>query len=485
MLPLRKGLVFRCLNFKFERLFRISNFAVSVCFCLSLSSCGTLWTSKKQYAGMDRLLADGDFSAAAAQIKHNKRTRYQAKDRALYYLDIGMLEHYLGDFKKSNESLETAEQAMEEARVKSVSRAAASVMLNDNALVYSGEDYENIYVNIFKALNYIALNKTDDAFVEIRRIDEKLKVLQDYYWKIAQQYNESKQTDEPFAPKKSRFLDSALGRWLSLFLYRAENNRDDARIDLEKIREAWALQPDIYNFSPPDLTDALKQPAANHVKVSFLGFTGQAPEKRADTLWIHTQENRIFISASEEGRYGGQNLSRVTTFHWPGITAGYTFKFQMPYIEKRKSRVTEVRVKIDGKSGPQFGRIESLENAAKETFEIQKPLIYLKTITRTVVKGIAAEQVRKDAEKKWGESGGLLAGLLAGAAVGVTENADLRISRFFPAEACIAETELRPGKHQIEFEYYGSGGTLLHTDRIGTIDVHKNKPNLVESAYLN
>jgi len=452
---------------------------------LCLSGCGTLWTVKRQYAGVDVMLARGDFAAAAAQIERSKYTHYRSKDRALYWLDLGLLQHYLGEYEASNVSLEKAEQAMDDAFVKSVSRGAASLLLNDNMLTYAGADYENVYVNIFKALNYLALEGFDEAFVEIRRIDEKLKVLESRYWKVAQKYNEARETDEPFRVGKNNFQNSALGRWLSLLLYRAEGKPGDARVDLKKIEAAWALQPDVYNFSPPKLGRALERPAEGTVKVSFLSLTGQAPEKRADTLWIHTEPDQIIVADSREKRYGGQRLAGASVFYWPGVEAGWTLKFQLPRLEKRGSRVRGIGVKINGQRGPLLERIESLENVAEETFQIQAPLIYLKTITRTVAKGIAAAQARSAAEEKWGDSSGPLASLLAGAAIGATENADLRISRFFPAEAYIAEAELPPGVHQIEIEYYGSGGTVLYTDVIGTVEIRDDGLNLIESFYLN
>lgn len=449
---------------------------------LFLSGCETLWTDKSQYSNMDRILAQGNFSAAEAEIQ--KSSSYQPKDRALYNLDLGILQHYLGQHRASNRSLEQAEQAMDAAFTKSITRAATSLLLNDNALEYSGEDYENVYVNVFKALNYLALEQLDSAFVEIRRIDEKLKVLESRHWKVAQKYQDAAEHDEPFRVNRNRFRNSALGRWLSLLIYRAEGRLDEAAIDLKKIAQAKALAPDMYNFRMPDFSSALKPPSDGRVKVPLLGLIGQAPEKRAETLWIHTQPDQIFIVGGREGRVGRQRSGGSTSIHWPGIEPGYTFKFQLPKLVKRGTDVASIRVKIDGRPGPVLLPIESLENAAEATFQVQKPLTYLKTVSRTVTKGIAAAQAQRKAEEKWGELHGLITGLLAGVGVGVTENADLRISRFFPARACVAETELAPGMHRIAFDYLSSGGLLLYRDQ-RTIKVDVGEINLIESVYLN
>ncbi|MFA5689547.1 MAG: hypothetical protein WC959_10435 [Kiritimatiellales bacterium] len=448
------------------------------------SGCGTLWTSRGQYSSVGRMLEEGDFSAAAAQIQRSQHTHYRSKDRVLYLLDLGLLQHYMGEYEKSNASLEEAERLIEEAFTVSISRGAATLLLNDNAQTYRGTDYEDVYINGFKALNYIALDQADNAFIEIRRIDEKLKILEDRHWKIAQKYNTACETDKEFAPAKNHFQNSAFGRWLSLLLYRAENRWDDARIDIEKIRAAWALQPAVYNFSAPEFSSALTPAAGGNVKVSFLSFTGQAPEKRANTLYIHTQADQIFIAGLEDSDYG-KNLAGFASLHWPGIEPGYTFKFQLPYIYKHGSNVRRIVININGKNGWQMQRIESLENVAAETFAVQKPVIYLKTVTRTVVKGIGAAQAQNVVENHWGESHGLIAGLLAGVAVGVTENADLRISRFFPAEAHIAEIELPPGLYQIDVVYYGANGNLLYTDRRNGVEIRRDGLNFIESVYLN
>ena len=449
-----------------------------------LTGCSSLWTMRDQYIGVGRMLENGDFSTAKAQIERSRLRHYPNKDRALYYLDLGLLQHYLGDYRGSIASLEQAEQAMDKAFVTSLARAGASYVLNDNVLEYAGEEYENIYVNVFQALNFLALDDFDSAFVEIRRIDEKLKVLESRYWKVAQKYQEAAEHDEPFTVGKNRFRNSALGRWLSLLIYRAEGRPDEAAIDLRKIDQAKNLAPSIYNFSLPDLSATLKTPAAGKVKVPVLGLIGQAPDKQADTLWIHTQLNQIFIGSSQTYRPRHSVLGGASVIVWPGMEPGYTFKFEMPKIVKRGTKVRSIRLRIDGQPGPSLQQLESLENSAKAAFEIKKNLLYLKTISRAVAKGIAAGQSQRKAESEWGELYGTITGLLAGIGIGVTENADLRISRFFPARACIAEAELTPGSHRIAVEYYADGGLLLHRDE-RTVDIKPEGVNLIESFYLN
>jgi hypothetical protein len=70
-------------------------------------------------------------------------------------------------------------------------------------------------------------------------------------------------------------------------------------------------------------------------------------------------------------------------------------------------------------------------------------------------------------------------------AVDATENADLRISRFFPAKALVGEIEVTPGLHTISVEYYDKNGTLLWADETPPVDLSIYKLPIFESVYLN
>ncbi|MCK4565439.1 MAG: hypothetical protein KAU94_12290, partial [Verrucomicrobia bacterium] len=55
-----------------------------------LTGCASLRTDKSHYAGMDAMLAKANYPAAIAKIEAAKEKSYTYKDRAVYYLDIGM-----------------------------------------------------------------------------------------------------------------------------------------------------------------------------------------------------------------------------------------------------------------------------------------------------------------------------------------------------------------------------------------------------------
>ena len=454
---------------------------------LFLTGCASLRTNKSHYAGMDSLLKKGNYTSAITQIETAKTEKkaYSYKNRVVYYLDMGMLLHWKGDYQQSNEMLEKAERAIEENFTKSVTRAAASFVGNDNLLAYAGEDYEDIYLNVFKALNYFELGKNDEAFVEMRRMNNKLVLLESKYDKMAQELNKAKEANKTFKPGKSTFQECSLGRVLSLLLYRDDFKWDDMRIDQEKIDRGWKLQPKIYSFPKPDFSPLVERLPPKKARLDVFAFSGLAPDKKAATFYIHTEENVIILAGTKEDYLGNQMLSGGNVLYWDEIPAGYHFKFQLPRMRRKGSNVKRVEVQISKQGNYALAELDSLENVAIETFKIKQPMIYLKTIIRAVIKGLAAEQGKEKMTQNMDGLTGFFVRIAADIAVDITENADLRTSRFFPAKAYLREVHLDEGTYEITINYYGKNNQLLYSDKKGIITLKAGKLNLLESAYLN
>ncbi|HAS82406.1 MAG TPA: hypothetical protein DCS43_06970 [Verrucomicrobia bacterium] len=466
----------------------------SVCLLFSLAvlaggGCANVSTSKSHLVGMDDTLARHDLAGAMKRIQKAKTTAYKEKDRILYYLDAGLLCHYNGRWEESNELLTQADQSIEEAYTRSVSRAAASVMLNDNALEYAGEDYENIYLHVFKGVNYLRLGSFDSAFVEVRRINDKLNVLEDKYARIASEYKKSDNTSgstRTFKPGSTRFHNSALARYLSMLMYRAEGRPDDARIDLAKIQEAWQAAPSVYDFPMPPLSTALASSPTAYAKLNVVAFYGRSPDKLAKTLYIHTQPTAITIMTTEQVSAGNTKVNTLDVIPWnigTALPAGSSFKFEIPYMKRRDTRVNRAILYLNGYPVGDLVPIERLDQVALETFKIREPLIFLKTITRVIAKTIIKVKAVEELKKKNDDTGG--AELLLDITMALTENADLRIGQFFPSTAAIREIEVPSGNYRATILYTDKRGTRLHQDELGMIDVRSGQLNLLPSYYLN
>jgi hypothetical protein len=130
-------------------------------------------------------LSQGRYDEAVTALEANSKQLESAQGPIVLALDQGMVFHYARQFDLSNRHLDNAEGLITDAFTKSITEGVATYLVNDNARTYPGEDFEDIYSNVFKSLNYQMLGKTEDAMVEIRRATEKQQVLRDKYEKLS------------------------------------------------------------------------------------------------------------------------------------------------------------------------------------------------------------------------------------------------------------------------------------------------------------
>jgi len=206
-------------------------------FLFLLLACSSMRTKTETDTEITHDLATGNFEQASQRIEQYRQKKvYQVKDRVLYYLNKGLVLHYQKEYSKSNENLDRADFAMEELFTRSVSKALLSAMLNDNALDYSGEVYDDIYVNIFKALNFVGLKDFEGAYVEIKRLNDKLQQMDAKYGEWVDKWNDDDTTGIQIEKKATGFYEDALANYLSYLIFRADGEVDNARISFENIR---------------------------------------------------------------------------------------------------------------------------------------------------------------------------------------------------------------------------------------------------------
>ncbi|MBF9014589.1 MULTISPECIES: hypothetical protein [unclassified Oceanispirochaeta] len=460
--------------------------SISLISVLFISSCASTQTFQQQYVEASESVSRRDFQGASTIIESHKEESYKEKDRVLYFLDVGMLYHYSGEYEKSNAALDNAERGIEELYSKSISKAITSGILNDNALEYAGEDYEDIYLNVFKGLNYIALGDEESAMIEIKRVHIKLNILEDKYRSLIEEYNDSSEAEGQIEALKNRFHNDVLARYLGLLLYRYENSPDSARIERDYIKDAFLSQSHLYDFDIPELPELEND--SEMARLSVLAFSGVSPRKVAETFYLDTVKNGVFItSVSQNEEY----IKSVVGFNFllmPGIGSGYHFKFEYPRMEQMHSKVNRIVLLVDGVPVKELPLIENMERISREIFLIKQPLVIGKSILRTVTKGIVKETGKTAVNDSMSDdAGGMVLGILIGfaadVAVDATENADLRISQYFPAYAHSIDFALPPGEHDVSIEYY-KDSTLIFRDQRGSLNLQSGELNFVESYVL-
>jgi hypothetical protein len=446
--------------------------------CGLLSSCATLRTPQAYYERTDTALRAGNPKAALAQVRAHTPAK---KDRLLHLLDVGLLEHWSGAYEASNRTLTQAEDLFDELRAQSLSELPRRLLINDHAADYTGDEIEELYLHIFKALNYLALEQTDAAWVEVRKLDTKLiRWQRDYetaYQHLPHRPEELPNADHPFH-------ESALARWLGMLLYRHEGRWDDVRIDQQRLQMAFSQQERLYPFAPPDLSE-FRQPIQNtQARLSLIAFHGLRPHKEAKTLTVHTEQNVVMLSQTYPDAVSQRGLTGWETMFWPGVDPGLHFSLALPRLQERPSQVGFVEVVVNGKRKMRLQPLESMQTLTRAAFEQRLPLLYLRTLTRAIGKAVVFEEVEEELTEEMNTGWSALTRIGLGVLLDQTEQADLRAARFFPAETSIGELILPAGKHTIEFSYYSPTGHLIHRDPPRTIELRPHTLHLEQTAYL-
>jgi len=457
--------------------------AINLILCLFLFiACGSVATRKGFYDPIIADLKSDNFNSAIQKIEQAKaKNKYGRKDRFLYYIDAGLAYHFASRFDTSNQKLTQAEDAADELFTKSISRGITSLFLNDNVLEYSGEDYEILYTNLFKALNYANVDDFDGAFVEIKRANEKLNLLEQKYSKVSQKLKESSGDDAEkvkidYSAKKVRFNNDAFARYLSMHVYSAEGKMDDARIDYDLLGQAFREQPHIYDFEIPQV----KYFSQDKAILSIVGLAGLSPVKEALNLRLRTDKDLdlvqiLYTDPKREGSEYG---------HLPiPISEDFYFKFSIPQIIPRSSYIHRIRVFADSTLMGELQLLEDVSKVAQETFEAKKSLIYLRTIARCIFKGLTAHEAKKKADT--GGVGGWLKKAAIDVATDVSENADLRCSRLLPGKIYVGDFEIEPGTYNLTIEFLDEDRNVISTTEIKGYKVLKNGLNLLEAFCLN
>jgi tetratricopeptide (TPR) repeat protein len=437
-----------------------------------LLSCAS---SPGAYRHIDAGVGAGDFDRALAALESGRQEEalYAPGDAILLHLDRGILAHYAGRYGESAADLEMAEELIRAAYTKSISQGIASYILNDNVRDYAGEDYEDLYINVFAALDYYHRGDSQGALVEIRKLTEKLDFLATKYARDAARIEEYARSQVegvtlPAVPPPVNLADSVLARYLSGIFYRGMGLRDDARVDFARLADVWAASRSIYSGPlPEDL--ALSGPPGGEAnaelyippgqaRLNVVGFTGLGPVKVEEQV-------QVFFPFR----------------HVPDGT------ISIPALRERPSTISGVEVSVEGPGYSGSVRLYALENMGAvmtAAFSKRYTLTLIKTFVRTVIKYVAAEAAGRSAAERSG-SGlvGFLAARTVKAAADATERADTRSSRYLPSLAWAGGINLPPGDYAVTVRFL-AGSRVAHTQTYASVPVSPGRTNLIEAVSL-
>jgi len=253
-------------------------------FALAMTLCACAGPSRAYKERLQGMMAANNYDGAIAEINNSKDKEYSRKNAVLYHLDVGMVEHDAGKYPQSDTDLDAAEKRMDELYTKSVSRAVGTVLINDNTTEYAGEPYERALLNIFRSLNFICLDRLDDAAVEARKVTFYLDHLRQA------------------RGEKFNYRDDGFAQYLSSLIFSEIGKNDDARISMANAMSAYAGYPADFGMpAPPEGPDKTLD-GQNKGEIVFFHYNGMAPAKVSKTFQVAWDDALIALRASDDCR---------------------------------------------------------------------------------------------------------------------------------------------------------------------------------------
>lgn len=418
----------------------------------------------------------------------------EGKNRLLYQLEKAQILDRMGKLKESRAALLRADKMADDLYTTSISHQLASLVVNDAASEYDGEDFEVVAIHIALALSFIEDSDLKGALVEARKINSKLK-------EINQRYDKN----------KNRYSEDAFARLIAAMIYEATGNIDSALIDYRSSLKTYdELYKKEFGLSAPrSLVRAyyralLRRGRRDRAKrlLSSRGLTAAQldlpPPSYGRVVVIHEVDT---INRKVNAEHFMPWANKTMRFSFPQIAPSahsspqrFRTNSTLRVGSDGKSVGTGVSLSLGSSGAGSSGKkvagmpmvrlpngvssaddrkmqhaetVQDMNAIAHLTLEDRKGRIFAKTVARLVVK----DQLRQKANQEFGP----MAGLLVGVAGMVTETGDTRSWGLLPGAYEISELYVPPGPHDITIRQNG-----VSTVRRGIV-VQAGKPTFIRA----
>jgi len=422
--------------------------------------------------------------AARTFISHMNKS---GKDQLLFLMEAGLMLHTTDDYKTSNKIFLKASKVSAKMGT-SVTKQAASLFLNERSTNYRGEDFERVLIHMYLGINFIMLNKPENARVEFKRVNNELNRI-------------SKESGK-------RYKQNIMAKYLTAVAYEMTG-------DLEKDSEDWEFAyieyKQIYQLRP-GLAMVHRDLQRMSKKLGYmddykrwtakLGRKDKIPTDSGELIVIY-QAGRSAIKKSRGPIMSDRSMAaalRTAMYAMPlqaGVTVGAISvslnqaENPIPRFSKRSNKIRSMNIVIDGRQyGPSI-MLEDIENTAVQNLRDDYGRIKKKVAAGIVTKiaaSIAAGMIAKEVAEQAGAGAfsgliGMMAGAGTGSALISQIKPDLRCWHSLPANLQLKRIFIKPGKYTIKLQFRARNGAIVRTET-DNIEIKKGKKSFVNYRTL-
>ena len=354
----------------------------------------------------DSLFQSGKYPEAVAHLKKGLEAQgSNGRDALLYLLDVALSLHAAGEYTESNQYFLKADRMAEIKDYTSLSAEAATLLTSDNLKDYKGEDFENVLISAYLAMNYALLGDAENALVEARRVNRKLYLM--------------------VSEGKRKYKQNAFARYLSAILYETENNFDDAYIDYKNTAK---LSPDFPNLGKDLWRCAWQMRLPDEM------------EKWDQEYHLTKEDHEIARQLGPKSKKGEiiilyeNGISPIKRPH-PGFS-------EIPKFYPRFNPILNARVEVDGVARGETALLENIEATAIQNLDEKYAGMIAKKIAGVVAKEAVGYGISKATNSP-------LLGFAAKLALYISDQADLRSWSLLPRDLQILRISVDPGIHTV------------------------------------
>ncbi|WP_038249985.1 COG3014 family protein [Ghiorsea bivora] len=407
-----------------------------------LSGCASY---SQGFQKVELLLSQQKPELALQELEKNPST---GTDKLLYLLDKAMLQRMSGLYEASNTTFEQAKALMDKLEATSVTEQLGALTINDSAMSYEGEDYEQTAVHIYAALNYIELGLWDEARVEALQIDERIKRVKEK--------RDGKAVEDPFAS------------YLMGFIFEQEGEYSDAMI---AYRDAYQTYQKYQQPTPLFLQrDLLRLSKYLDLRQEYQTYiTKFGIKEKYEVAQLQKQGEIILLIH--------HSLAPIKRAHETLVysSTGVPLRISLPVYQSRPSYIHQARLLV-GNRAVQTVMVDSFDKLARLSLKTHRAAMTARLIARALIKKQAAHQAE--------DKGGALAGFLVDVAGMVTETADTRSWLTLPKNILLARLPLPAGTYFARLELLGPNGHVVQTVDLGDITLTQGRKRVIEKSFI-
>ena len=456
--------------------------------------CGS--TGKVQQQLGEKMLL-GDYPGALAVVEDQKTKSFDGKNRLLYFLERGMLLHVHGQYAKSNIAFEEAKRIADTFYTKSLTNEGFSLMSNDYALDYAGENFERTLIHLFAALNYVLLEESDSALVEIRQVGDYLRKLQ------VDSTNENVYQEDAFA------------RYLSALLYESGGELDSAFVDYKKAAAAYRAYGSDYAVAEPSSLRRNAERVASRLgawaqedlrsegedvpprflpegagEIIILHYNGLLPIKGQDKYTIPFSRAWPLAVAFQAAAQTGDraDVNRAIAFS-SQIAGADVVAVAFPKFVDRPYSIARMRPNASDAleiSRPEL--VEDIGAIAEKDLADRIVRIRTRVIARAAIKYAlqkGAEIAAKESSSEYGDLLSLATQITGNIARYASEQADKRMWATLPDKIWMASVVLPAGAHDLSVDFLNDQGVAIESRIIPEVQVSDGSRQFIIVRTVN